>query len=700
MSDLRLAIRVLRKRWSSSLFAVVSLAIAIAANAALLGLINIILFRPLPVRDPARLVTFSYSSPSAADLSSFSLPMYRRLRAAHGEFEDIAARLALSLSVSADGITERAAGEIVTEDFFTMFGIHPSAGRVFDEGSDAGAAVAVLSDAYWKRRFNGRPSVLGKTLIVNGQPAIIIGVTPPEFDGVDPGMPPDFRVPMSMHPHLLPWDATDNERQRSFELFGRRALGVTVERARSAARAVYRNSPLPRYAEETLHVDDASHGRSQLRKRYAAPLLTLEGLALLLLCLAVANVSNLLLANAAARRKEIAVRFALGCGAGASPGSSWSRAFCLPCRRGLWNVACFVGWKPSACATAAWRCERLRAFLAYWRSSGAAVADRPDRRLSHCACSRQAGLEDRDRYRNAQWNRGAPGLSKIAAALVSIQVALSLCLLSGAGLFVRTLQSLKSVDAGFDIDHILLVPLAPAKRDTLALSRLYAEIGRRAASLPGVQSVALANLGLLTGTAWTFSVWPVGASPVDSNAAADPSWRADGDAVSAGFFRTVGTPILAGREFDDRDQRDSTPVIILNEAAARFYFPRGGAVGSRLHATGPADIYQVIGVVKNLRASDLRLAPPKQIFFCTAQQVLNPAMTLHVRAMTDPASLAAEMRETIRQLAPDTAIYGIKTIERRGATSSSSASACWRPWAHSLDLPPPCSPGWDYSACW
>jgi hypothetical protein len=170
---------------------------------------------------------------------------------------------------------------------------------------------------------------------------------------------------------------------------------------------------------------------------------------------------------------------------------------------------------------------------------------------------------------------------------------------------------------------------------------------------------------LLTGNTWTFTVVPSDAGALDASASSDPQWRAAGDSVSAGFFHTVGSPLIAGREFDENDRRGSQPVVVLNETAARFYFPRGNAVGNQVHATGPFDSYQIVGVVKDMRVTDLRQRPPKQIFFCAAQQIMNSAMTLHLHTRSDPVALMAGVRETIHEMAPDTAVFGVKTLEQR-----------------------------------
>jgi predicted permease len=493
-----------------TILAVLSMALALGANTAIFGLLDAIVLRPLPVRNPEQLVALRYSTPQATTLTSFSLPMADQL-AVLPVFEAMLVRANNSQNVTVAGATQRAMVEIVSENYFTTLGVGAQLGRVFSASpANDEEPVAVLSYGYWQRRFGASASAIGARIAINDYPVTVIGVMPAEFDGTDPGVPPDLRVPLRIHPRILPWNAFGKPNQRSFELFARVRDGYTVRQAEAAAQIAYRHDPniQSRTPAETLHADPAPGGRSRLRSRYQAPLIALQLLLLLCLVLACANVANLLAALSQGRRREIAVRLAIGSSRGRLMRQLITEGLLLAsisCALGLvfarWAATLLIGEIPMGLSPVSlqfsldWRIAAFAWVLTLL--TGVAFGCLPA--MQSMRTDLVTGLRGS--------STSAGGISRTPATLGAVQVAVSLILLSVAALFVRSLRTIEAIDPGYRLDHMIVATVAPSNKwPAAAVDRFYREAAARLSSVNGVRGVGFINNGLLIGNTWTTQV--------------------------------------------------------------------------------------------------------------------------------------------------------------------------------------------------
>jgi predicted permease len=657
-ADLVFSLRLFARHKRLAFTAIASLALALGANTTIFSLIDAIVMRQLPVPHPERLVALRYSTPQSDTLLSFSLPMFERL-AALPVFEGVMARSNSSQNVAIGGITHRALVEIVSENYFTLLGANAQLGRTFLPSNEE-QPVAVLSYGYWRRRFSGATSAIGARISINDYPFTIIGVMPPEFDGTDPGVPPDLRVPLRLHPRIMPWNAFGRPNQRSFELFARLQDGFTLRQAESAARTAYQldQNIQERNPPETLHVDQGAAGRSRLRNRYREPLFALQSLLLVCLLLACANVANLLVALAQSRSREIAVRLAVG--------ASRSRLIRQLITEGLLlsSIACALG-----VLLARWSVNLLIAeipaglnplslnFSIAMRNSGFALALATLAGIGFgCIPAIQSTrAEIIPALRGASPARGM--VSRGTSLLGAVQVGLSLVLLTAAALFLHSLQTIESIEPGFRLDHMIVANVAPSNQwSAAATDRFYREAEARLVTLPGVRGAAFINNGLLTGTTWTTQIEPAGTFAMD--------------AVTPGFFTVTNTRIVSGREFQQRDGSGAPPVVVLNQSAAHSLFQGSQPLGRRIKVNGRE--HEVVGIIGDTRAADLHESPTRQVYFCAAQRRMNSAMSLHVWTLEDPDKTIAAIRDTLRAVDPSVPLYGEKTMQRRRDVSLSS----------------------------
>jgi predicted permease len=688
--DLRFSLRAIRRSPLFASVAILSLALGIGANTAIFTLMDQLMLRQLPIKDPDQLVMlYQQGAHNGSNLGPrmHSYPIYQDLREKATPFSEVLCRRLVSASLSSDGQTERVEAEMVSGNFFTMLGIQTAAGRLFNSYDDdrvvRGHPVVVLSYDYWRSRFAGNPNVVGKKILVNNYPMTIVGVSAPGFAGIDPAVSPQIRVPILMEPVMAPqwsWMQPYDRRARWVQVFARLKPGFTVESARAPLQGLFHQireyeATLPAaknwsaYAHDqflrgTIHIEKAATGYSSLRNSFSTALLVLMCMVGLVLLIACANVANLLVARAFARQKEIAVRLSIGASRGQLIRQLLVESMVLSFAGGLAGVLLAVAM--------------TRGLLALVPAEGNPLLIRaqPDLRilLFTLALTFLTGLifglvPALRASRPDLWTTLKDAVGSIAGTggslflrrgLVTAQVALSFLLLFGAGLFVRSLQNLKSVDTGFhDIDNLITFQVSPALNgyDAPRTVHLYEELLDHIHTIPGVKSVALASVPLLHGDEWDNRTMVEGYQAKDGE-----DMQAFMNSVSPGYFATMGISIREGRDFDRRDVKENSKVAIVNERFARHFFGNKSAVGRHLghggDQTAKLDI-EIIGVVADSLNEGPREGVRRQVF---VPNWGNQSVAFYVRAGLGSTSAYPALRNEVKKLDASMPVNELKTL--------------------------------------
>ena len=728
--DLRYAWRGLVRSPLFTIVAVVSIALGIGANTAIFALMNEVVLRMLPVPNPEQLVLFSgarnhYGSNSGGNMLSF--PMYEDFRdnfvdrggapalprvslpvpnaaPAPKIFSGLFARRAVAMNVGFEGRTERVPGEIISGAYFQTLGVSAAVGRLIgpDDDRERGASLtAVLSYDYWKNRFNSDPSVVGKTITITNYPYTIIGVSQAGFDGVDIGYAPSVRVPVMMKAQVTPeWDDLDNRRSRWVNVFGRLKPGITREQALAALQLYFhgileqevlepafsKTSPYTReqFLKGQMSLLPAAQGRSPMRQQLTEPLELLMGVVGGVLLIACANVASLLVARATARQKEVCVRLALGASRGRIVGQLLVESVLLAVIGGVLGLV-----------FASWTTKFLLQFLPTSETPHV-ISGRIDYRVLafNFALSLATGVlfglvpalrstkPDLAPTLKDQVGAvaGGGGGVRLRKALVVAQVMVSVLLLIGAGLFIRTLRNLRFVDLGIEPENLIAFNLSPAltgySGDRIKL--FYKDVSARIGREPGVQSVAFANIGLLEGNEWDSTVTVEGYQTKQGE-----QMNPYCNAVSPGYFKTLGVPVLLGREFDGRDiepvpapanKKEYPPdgngyrVAIANESFVKRYFGDRNPIGRHIGFGGnpgtPTPI-EIVGVVRDSKYTGVRDEIPRQLFFPELQERTPGSVVMYVRAAGDPTSTFAAAQRAVRELDANIPVFNLRTLERQ-----------------------------------
>jgi len=669
VKDLHLAGRVLLGTKAWTLVVVLLLALGIGANTALFTAVNGLLLQTVNVPEPERLVRFNHVGPNDMVRNSndygysgrsggrniratFSFPMVEQLRAANVTLTGLAAGVPMgSLNVIVDGVAQLATGYQATGNYFTVIGVPAAVGRVFDETDDRPGAppVAVISHAYWHRWFAGQPAAIGRVVPINGQMVTIIGVTPEGFTGIERlGVDAaDVTVPLAFDAVFAPPVRVDVPRMQQptywwLQLVGRLKPGVSIEQAAANFAPVFRRSALPGAAMPDLLIRSAAHGYYDLppQTRWSAGFLGIVvATGLMIVC---ANIATLLLTRGAARSREMAVRLSMGATRGRLIRQLLTESILLSSVGGV-----------------------LGGLLAFWlralRPFGQQAA--PDWRVFGflAGISMLTGIvfgllpalrATRVDLAGAMMAGGRTvtgSRTVLTKALVVLQVATSLVLLAGAGLFLRTLDNLARVDVGFDASNLLLFNVNP-RVNGYSLDRssqIFGQVLDRMATMPGVTSAALTRTRLLSGTINVYSTWQQGqpsrAPVVETMHMMD---------VSPEFFRTMGVPVLRGRGFTDRDGSSAPKVAILNEAAARVLFPDGDVLGRRVgESFERSGEFEVVGIVRDTKYASVREPSPPTMYRSVWQTT---SRNLHVvlRTAGDALSMMDAVRAAMRDIDP------------------------------------------------
>jgi predicted permease len=692
LADLRFALRGLRRSPLFSTVAILSLALGIGANTAIFTLIDQILLRKLPVKAPDELVMLFQRGPhNGNNMGSrmHSYPLYQDLQKRAEPLADVLCRRLVPASLSIDNRTERVEAEMVSGNFFSMLGVAPALGRVFNSQEDdqlyQGHPVVVLSYDYWVNRFARDPAVLGKKILVNDYPMTIVGVSAQGFAGIDPAQSPQIRVPVLMKPVMVPdwgWLHMDDRRTRWVQVFGRLKPGYTVDSAKAPLQGLFTQvrtyemtlpaaktwSPYSReqFMKGLLQVDSAAMGYSGLRNDFSTALLVLMCMVGLVLLIACANVANLLIARGFMRQRELAVRLSLGASRGrlvrqllveslvlSFAGGLVGLGLAFVLTRGLLALVPSEGQPLLITALPDWRILGFTLGLTF--ATGIIFGLLPALRASRP----DPWTTLKDTVGSIAGRGGSLFLRK---GLVAAQVALSFLLLFGAGLFVRSLQNLKTTDTGVALDNLVTFQLAPALSgyNEARAVQFNRDLLERLRSAPGVKSAATAAVAILSGSEWDSSTSVEGHAPADGE-----DMQAFMNAFSPGYFETMRIPILEGRDFRQSDVVQQPTVAIVNRKFAEHFFKGKSAVGKRLgRGTGPDTKLniEIIGVVADSLYEGPREGVHRQVFIPNWGR--NSA-TFYVRTLTGSSSAYSLIRNEVKQLDSAMPVYEMKTVERQ-----------------------------------
>jgi predicted permease len=690
-NDLRLAVRGLRRSPLFAVVAILSLALGIGANTAIFTLIDQILLRKLPVKNPHELVMLHQEGPhngSNMGLRMHSYPMYQEFQRRAAPFSEVIARRLIATSVSVDNQTERLDAEMVSGNYFTMLGVAPAAGRVFSAEQDdrfyEGHPVIVLGYDYWVRRFNRDPAAVGKKILVNNYPMTIVGVSAAGFAGLDPTRAPQIRVPLQMKPVMAPewsWLRMDDPRARWVQVFARLGPGQSIESARAPMQGLFLQIRAhemtlegaknwsqflrDRFMEGQLLIERADIGYSGLRNDFSTPLIVLMCMVGLVLLIACANVANLLIARAFMRQREIAVRLSIGASRLQLVRQLLVESLVLSFAGGVVGIVLSIGL--------------TRGLLALLPVGDAPllVVPNPDLRilLFTFVITLLTGvvfglLPALRASKPDTWGTlkdtvgavaGASGSSLyLRKALVASQVALSFLLLFGAGLFVRSLQNLQGTDTGMHLDNLVTFQLSPALSgyDDERTFNFYQQLLERLESAPGVRSAAIAQVPLLAGSEWDSSMAVEGYNFTDGE-----DQQMFMNSLSPGYFETMNIPFLEGRDFTRLDARRETTVVIVNRKFAEQFFPGASALGKRVgFGGGPQSklTMEIIGVVENSLYEGPREGVRRQVFIPNWGR---GSAAFYVRTQAASAAAYSLVRREVRELDAAMPVYELKTVE-------------------------------------
>jgi predicted permease len=684
--DVSYAFRLLRRSPAFTLVALLSLALGIGANTAIFSLIDTVLVKTLPVEDPQRLFFVDNSGGKSGGSSGPPYPCFERLRDHNRFLSGIAAFDERMFKVSIDGVPERVRGQYASGSYFDLLGVPAIHGRLLTPADDSEPGrggpqgpVAVISDGFWTRRFGRDPAVLGKSIQVGTQWVTIVGVTPPGFFGLQVGAPLDITLPM-----MLVEQGLQSEQSWWLSVIGRLAPGATVEQARADLEVLWdaylTEVGMPRDKRggyfTGIALVPAARGANALRESYSEPLIIVMAIVGVVLLIGCANVANLLLARATARQNEMAVRLAIG--------ASRGRLIRQLLTEGVVLVALGAG---AGLLFAQWGASFLIAMLAGPAESLVLEPDFDLRVLGFTAGVSVAtallfSLTPALRATRVDAAKpaaagGTATYNRLGRSLVVVQVTLSVLLLSGATLFMRTLHNLNRVPSGFDRGGVLTMQLeATVPRRTVPLKTSsefctdHARFGPiwrgfidRVHELPGIASAAVATLHPLTGRDRGVKIAIHGPAP-----GPEKDRGIHINQVTHRYFETTGIRLLAGRVFTPSDQAGSLRVAVLNETATRGLFGAANPLGRTVNFPGQCteDDYEIVGIVTDTRYLNLR-TPDERMVYVPLEQPIDPvgSTIVAVRGPGDVTRLAPSIRATASETVPSGFVTEIATIEQR-----------------------------------
>src|ERR1700733_8194683 len=708
--DIQFALRAFRKSPVFTAVALLSLALGIGANTAIFTLLDQVLLRMMPVKNPQQLVLlhmegFHYGSNWG--YNSLSYPMYRDFQDHNSVFSGMFCRRIQDFSFGFQGQTERARGEMVSGTYFPVLGVGPTIGRTFTPDDDRvpdGHPVAVLSYSYWQSRFAGDRTILGKNVVVNGHNFTLVGVAQPGFDGLDLGTPSQIFVPIMMRPQLMPelneQFEFHNRRTRWVNVFGRLKPGISREQGQASLQPYFHamldmevkqaefnkatNEVRARFLQNVIQALPGSQGQTYLRKMLSTPLWVLMALTGGVLLIACANVASLLIARAASRQKEIAIRLAIGAGRFRIIRQLLVESLLLSIAGGLlglllanWTDHALLGFLPQDTGAVNLSTDPDLRILLFatgvslltgliFRLVPALQATRPD--VAPVLKDTVGGIV------------GGGTHVRVRKALVAAQVMLSLLLLIGAGLFIRSLRNLRDMGPGFTTGNLGAFHLDPSLNgyNSDRCKLFYRQLSFELNAIPGVRSTGLARMRTLANNEWDNSATVEGYNPKGTDTP-EPFMNS----IAPGYFTTLNVPILAGRDFTDRDTQsqqhgdkpeDVAPrVVLVNEKfAKRFFGSPGNAIGRQAGFgidPGTKLDMEIIGVVKDIKYTNLRDEIPIQMFEPYLADNFVSGMTVYVRTTMAPDQFFSVGRSKIRGLGANLPLYGMGSMDDQVSNS-------------------------------
>jgi predicted permease len=690
--DIRYALRSLGKAPIFTTVAVLSLALGIGANTAIFSLLDQLLLRPLPVRDPAAIVQLAargnhYGSNWGMDCMSF--PMYRDFRDKLNVFDGLIARRTISGILGYGGQVQPVSIEIVTGNYFQMLGVGPARGRVLmpdDDKTLNGHPVVVLGYDFWKTKFAGQESIIGQNIVIANQNFNVIGVAQEAYTGMQIGSQTQIYAPMAMQEVLIQGQKglLENRRTRFVNVFGRMKPGITIERVRAEIEPMFKQIILSETKEKDfakaskedidaflrsrMTVFPGGSGTSYMRRSYGPALWVLMSLVGVVLLIACANVANLQLARATARQKEIAVRLSVGASRWQITRQLLVESLMLAFAAGILGL--IIGQVGSSILLAmqpqgdtpsnltASLDPRILLFtfgvsLLTGVLFGVAPAFQTTNPDMASTLKEQAGAVVGGTH--ARFRKG----------LVLLQVTLSLLLLIGAGLFARSLHNLQTLDPGFRTTNILMFNV-DAGEATYTLERshtFYRALWDSISTLPGVEAVSSANMPVVSGNEWDSSITVEGQDPGKSS----NRW-AYMNHVTPNYFQTLGAPMLAGREFNWSDTNTSKKVAIVNEQFVKEYCggrdPIGMHIGMGSDPGTKTDI-QIVGVVRNFKYENMQENIGRQLYRPLQQMPFVLGQYYYVRTSGDPQTMFQAMRSEVRKLDANLPVTSMRTIAQQ-----------------------------------
>jgi len=692
--DVRYGLRMLAKNPGFSFIAIVTLALGIGANTAIFSLLNQVLLRRLPVRNPGELVVLKSPGPKHGhvwsdgdDAEVFSYPLYKGLAKNTAVFDGVMARYQFSAAIASHGQTDRGSGELVTGNYFEVLGVRPALGRVLSPADDdvQGAhPVLVLSHGYWTGHFGGDAGVLNQTILVNNTEMTIVGVAQTGFSGVQVGQTPDIFVPMTMKGQMTPIrNGLDDWNDSFLAVLARRKPGVSMEQAQAGINVDYPGLLEQQAATLKLRADGkdkkeflskkivlspGAQGRTTVQRDSGPALMALFAMVALVLLISCTNVANLLLAKAAARQREFAIRSALG----ATPGrmmrqllvesflsaigggvlglilGAWIMNIltqAVVSEAGIQGITAQVDGGVLGFAAAATGVSALLfGLIPAWRATRTGVSQM---------------LKDQGSTTSA-----GPGHVRFRKYLVAGQVAFTLLLLTGGALFSRTLWNLRKQNLGLTTENLITFSIAPqlSGYDEARTVALVDQLRERLGALPGVLGVGSSQIAVLTGTDMGGNITVEGRQNLDTD-----DRHVNFDAVSPNYFSTMRIPLLSGREFNAGDTTTSTKVAVINEAMVKEFFPKRNPIGVHFALGGGNDVkpnIEIVGVVRNAKEGHVRDRERPYFYQPYSQFGKLYGMSFYARSQPDPLLIANALRETVRGADANLPVYDLKTVER------------------------------------
>ena len=696
MASLKLAFRTLFKTPFITGIAILSLALGIGANAAIFSLFDQILIRKLPVQEPERLVNLAAPGPKPGSQSCsnaggcdevFSFPMFEDLRDADlGNLSGIAGHWFFGANLAHARQTISGQGLLVSGSYFGVLGLQPALGRLLgptDAQNQGGEFVTVLSHDYWETHLGADPGVLNTILTINGQPMSIVGVAPKGFRGTTMGSSPDVFVPVTMKGLMEPgWDRFDNRRAYWFYLFARLSPGATIESAHSEINAVYHgivneveaplqegmsDQTMARFRAKEIGLVSGPRGQSYMNREARTPLvllLSITGVVLLITC---ANIANLLLARGAHRSQEMAIRGSLGAGRGQLLSQLLTESLLLALIGGAasllvasWTLG-LIGtfMPPEATGTISLELQPSVIFFTAAVALGTGFLFG----LYPALNSTRPDLVTALRESSGQPS-GARAAARFRSSLATAQIALSMALLVGAGLFAKSLLKVSRIDLGLDPQNVVAFGLSPELNgyEAAESKAFFLRVEEELAAIPGVTQVTAAMVPVLSGSNWGTDVRVEG-----FECGPDTDCNGRLNVVGPGFFSAMGMPLVAGREFTDGDVEGAAQVVVVNEAFARkFGLDPGNAVGSFMTDDPRGDLdMQIVGVVQDAKYSDVKQEIQPLFFTPYRQRSSLGFMHFYARTGMDPTPVLRAIPEVVGGLDPNLPLEGLKTLDQQ-----------------------------------